>query len=299
MDSRFSFEGEKERGLVLVATPIGNLEDISARALRILREADVILAEDTRRTRQLLAHFQIPGARLVSYHEHNRAKREPEVLAWLREGRLVALVADAGMPGISDPGADLVRAARDRGFPVTVVPGPSAGVAALVISGLPAERFVFLGFLPRSGRARTEDLDRLAQFQETVILYESPHRVRQTVRDLARRLGERRAAAVRELTKRYEQVVRGTLPELAGWLDREEPKGEWVIVIQGARPEEAGPRAAPEEGGGDWEDWCREVDDRVARGASVRDAVRETALRHGIARRALYRAYLRQSAGTP
>ncbi|MBE3552176.1 MAG: 16S rRNA (cytidine(1402)-2'-O)-methyltransferase [Kyrpidia tusciae] len=300
MDSQFSFDGPHERGLVLVATPIGNLEDISARALRVLGEADVILAEDTRRTRQLLAHFQISGPRLVSYHEHNRIQREPDVLDWLKEGKLVALVTDAGMPAISDPGADLVRLARNVGAPVTVVPGPSAALAALVISGLPTDRFVFLGFLPRSGRAREEEIARLAGYPETIILYEAPHRVIRTVRDLARVLGNRRAAAVRELTKRYEQVVRGTLGELIGWLEGEEPKGEWVLIVEGAVSASSEHHMFGE-GGSSGEDdmnrWCEEVTRQVAEGVSVRDAIRETAQRHRISRRALYQAYLKRAEG--
>ncbi|MBX6394429.1 MAG: 16S rRNA (cytidine(1402)-2'-O)-methyltransferase [Alicyclobacillaceae bacterium] len=292
MDSQFAFDGDRERGLVLVATPIGNLEDMSMRALRVLREADVILAEDTRRTRQLLAHFDIRGARLVSYHEHNRKQREPEILAWLREGRLVALVTDAGTPGISDPGEDLVRAARDEGLPVTVVPGPSAAVAALVVSGMPAHRFVFWGFLPRGGRERADALDRLAGFQETIVLYEAPHRIRQTVQDLVGKLGDRRVAAVRELTKCHEQVLRGTLHELAAWVEKEEPRGEWVLVIEGSQAPDAGGTLGDTRNA-DMQILCREVEKRIARGASVRDAVREIAVQYGVSRRALYQAYLR------
>lgn len=294
MESRFAFDGERERGLVLVATPIGNLEDLSMRALRVLRESDVILAEDTRRTRQLLAHFDIRGPRLVSYHEHNRKEREEQVLRWLREGRLIALVSDAGTPGISDPGADLVRAARDEGLPVTAVPGPCAAVAALAISGMSPERFVFWGFLPREGVKRKEALERLSRFEETVILYEAPHRLRTTVRELGRALGEdRKVSALRELTKRHEQWLRGTLRELEDWLSREEPRGEWVLVVEGRPPEGQSPSAR---GGSeaDLDGLCEEVDRLVAEGCSVRDAVREVAERSGYPRRELYQAYVRK-----
>ncbi len=227
-------------GLVLVATPIGNLGDLPPRAVEVLRLADVIACEDTRRTRQLLSHSGVPGGgRLVAVNDHNEAAEVRRFLARLDAGDTVALVSDAGMPGISDPGERLVRAAAAAGHQVQVVPGPSAALAALVVSGLPTSRFCFEGFLPRRGKVRSQRLAELAGERRTAVLFEAPHRVRETVADLTEACGPLRPVALaRELTKVFEDVWRGTLEGAVVHLDTHEPRGEYVIVLGGAPPRE-------------------------------------------------------------
>ena len=221
--------------LVLVGTPIGNLGDLSPRAVEALRTADTIACEDTRRTRALLSHLGLPaGRRLLAVHDHNEAVRVVDVLARLDKGERVVVVTDAGMPGISDPGERLVAAAAAAGHAVEVVPGPSAMVAALVVSGLPAGRFAFEGFLPRKGSTRSRRLGEIAGDTRTTILFEAPHRVRQTVADLVGAAGDlRRVALVRELTKLHEEIWRGTLAGAVEHLATKEPRGEYVIVLGG------------------------------------------------------------------
>jgi 16S rRNA (cytidine1402-2'-O)-methyltransferase len=218
--------------LAVCATPIGNLEDVTLRVLRELREADLVLCEDTRRTRGLLARHGIE-ARLLSYHEHNEAARTAEVLPRLRDGERVALVSDAGMPAISDPGARLIAAALEEGLPVTVLPGPSAVETALVASGLVGERYRFLGYLPRGAGALEGVWEELASWPWPTVVFESPRRLPRTLRSLAERFPDRRGAVCRELTKQYEEVVRGTAAELAEAFP-EPPKGEIVLVVDGA-----------------------------------------------------------------
>jgi 16S rRNA (cytidine1402-2'-O)-methyltransferase len=226
--------------LVLVATPIGNLSDLSPRAIEELAGADAICCEDTRRTSILLQHAGIGGKRLIVTNEHTEADRVGDVLALLADGATVAVVTDAGTPGISDPGERLVRAALAAGHAVASVPGPAAAVAALVVSGLPTARFVFEGFLPRKGSARRERLDALVDERRTVVLYEAPHRLARTLSELRDALGPERAVCVaRELTKRYEELWRGTLAEAAARTDDVEPRGEFVLVVAGAPVPEA------------------------------------------------------------
>jgi len=218
--------------LYVCATPIGNLEDITMRALRVLREVDLVAAEDTRHTRKLLAHCDIRAAKMVSYHEHNERSRAPEIIEVLLSGRSVALVSDAGTPGISDPGAHLIQQAISHGIAVVPIPGPSAVVAALVVSGFCPDEFTFVGFLPKKGKERREVLARLAQEKRVAVLYESPYRVAKTLADLAVALGgERQVAVARELTKVHEEVVRGTLSEVAALFDARTVKGEVTIVL--------------------------------------------------------------------
>lgn len=222
--------------LYVVATPIGNLEDITLRALRILREADVIAAEDTRHTGQLLRHFEIDKP-LLSLHEHNERNRVARIAELLEQGKNVALVSDAGTPLISDPGFPLVRELRQRQLPVVPVPGPSSVLAALSTSGLPTDRFVFEGFLPAKTAARQERLRSLAQEERTLIFFEASHRVTAMLADLAAVMGNERPAVIaRELTKRFEEIHGASLAELAQWLaaDPHRTKGEFVIVLQGA-----------------------------------------------------------------
>jgi 16S rRNA (cytidine1402-2'-O)-methyltransferase len=216
--------------LHLVATPIGNLGDLTPRAIDVLREVALVCCEDTRRTGRLLQHAGVKAARLAVCNEHTELSRIADVLETLSGGADVALVTDAGTPGISDPGERLVRATLDAGFRVSAVPGPVAAVTALVISGLPTSRYVFEGFLPRSGRERSQRLAEIAADPRTVVVYEAPHRIQRTLHDLAGACGDDRQVAIaRELTKLYEEVTRGTL----GTIDVGEPRGEYVIVLAG------------------------------------------------------------------
>jgi 16S rRNA (cytidine1402-2'-O)-methyltransferase len=222
--------------LWLVATPIGNLGDLPPRAVEVLRTAGLVCCEDTRRTGRLLQHAGVRAERLAVANEHTEFHRIDEVLAVLGSGRDVAVVTDAGTPGISDPGEQLVAAAIAAGYTVAAVPGPAAAITALVISGLPTDRYVFEGFLPRSGRDRKHRLGEVALEHRTTVLYEAPHRIAKTLTDLANVCGDdRRIAVCRELTKLYEEVLRGTL----GTIEIGDPRGEYVIVLAGANVEAA------------------------------------------------------------
>ena len=274
--------------LVLVGTPIGNLGDLSPRATEAIAGADLLACEDTRRTGRLLAHAGITPPRMIVVNEHTEAKERTRVLRTLSAGKSVVVVSDAGVPGISDPGERLVRAAIEAGHPVEVVPGPSALVAALVVSGLPTARFVFEGFLPRRGSDRTERVAALRDERRTIVLFEAPHRVERTLTDLAAALGgDRRVAIARELTKLHEEVWRGTLDDAVAWAARG-AKGELVIVVEGAPP-----RAQPD----DAEIVAALVDARAS-GASTRDAVSAVAAELDVARRRVYELATR-GAGSP
>jgi 16S rRNA (cytidine1402-2'-O)-methyltransferase len=265
--------------LVLVGTPIGNLEDLPPRAVRTLAEADVVLCEDTRRTGRLLQAAGVSAKKLIAVHDHNEAGQIGMVLERLRNGELVAVVSDAGMPGVSDPGERLVRAAAAEGFEVQVVPGPSAAVTGLVASGLPTGRFVFEGFLPRSGSGRTERLAALTDERRTIVLYEAPHRIVRTLTDLASVLGDdRRVALARELTKLHEETWRGTLAEALARAGEVEPRGEYVVVVDGS---DAPPVAADDE-------LSAAVARLVSEGSSTRDAVAEVANIYGVPKRRVY-----------
>lgn len=224
---------DKTGTLYLVATPIGNLEDITLRALRVLKEADIIAAEDTRQTLKLLNHYNITNT-LVSYYEYNKTEKGNYLIGQLLEGRNIALVSDAGSPGISDPGEDLVRLAVQNGITVTMVPGPAAVIAGVVLSGLPAGRFCFEGFLPMNKRIRRERIDSIKNETRTLVFYEAPHKLIYTLRDLREVLGNRRISVARELTKKFEEVWRTTLDEAIARYQNEAPKGEFVLVIEGA-----------------------------------------------------------------
>jgi 16S rRNA (cytidine1402-2'-O)-methyltransferase len=224
---------ERQPGvLYVVSTPIGNLEDITLRALRVLREVDLIAAEDTRRTRQLLTHYGIRKP-LISYHDFNRRMREKTLLQELREGKSIALVTDAGTPGISDPGEELVLGAVQESIPLVPIPGPAALISALSVSGLPTESFLFYGFLPSRAAARKKWLASLKDRPETLVFYESPRRVGSLLQDAAQILGDRRVVVAREMTKVYEEVYRGSVSEVLERLDEEEVKGEVTIILEG------------------------------------------------------------------
>ena len=266
--------------LYLIATPIGNLEDITYRAVRLLKEVDLIACEDTRRTRKLLAHYGISKP-LASYHEHNEERRAAELLERLRAGEDVALVSDAGMPVVSDPGYRLVRKAAEEGIRIVPVPGPSAALAALAASGLPSDRFLFLGFLPPSGARRRETLRRIAEADVTVILFEAPHRILTTLEDLAEAIGDRPLVAAREMTKIHEEFLRGTAEEVRRELARRDSiKGEFTIVIDKPHKDaEALPDA----------DTLRTaVTEYMDAGASRMDAIKAAARRFHLPKRRVY-----------
>ena len=219
--------------LYVVGTPIGNLEDMTFRAVRILQTVDMIAAEDTRHTGKLLQHFQVKAPQL-SYHDHNRNTRIPELIEQLNRGRAIALVTDAGMPGISDPGYELVKACIEAGILVVPIPGPSAAITALTASGLPTEQFVFEGFLPAKGQDRRDRLESIQAEARTIIFYEAPHRLRQTLQDLADVLGkDRQLVLARELTKLYEEFWRGKIEEAIAHYTEREPQGEFTLVVAG------------------------------------------------------------------
>jgi 16S rRNA (cytidine1402-2'-O)-methyltransferase len=219
--------------LYVVGTPIGNLEDITFRAVRILQTVDLIAAEDTRHTGKLLQHLQVKTPQ-VSYHEHNRSSRIPEILEHLGNGKAIALVSDAGMPGISDPGYELIKACIDAGMKVVPIPGASAAITALSAAGLPTNRFVFEGFLPPKAQQRQEHLETLQTESRTIIFYESPHRLPQTLQDLADIFGDdRQIVLARELTKLYEEFWRGTIAEAIALYKQREPQGEYTLVVAG------------------------------------------------------------------
>lgn len=224
---------EHQGSLYVVSTPIGNLRDITLRAIDVLRAVDLILAEDTRHSRHLLDHHGI-ATPMLSYHEHNEARATETAIARLREGRDVALISDAGTPLVSDPGTRVVRAAAEAGIAVVPIPGPSAVLAALVSSALGSERFTFFGFLARKGREREDALQELSSLRHTSVLYEAPNRVAATLGELgARGAGERRVVVARELTKQFEEIRRGTVAELSAYYESAPPRGEVVIVLEG------------------------------------------------------------------
>ncbi len=276
-------------GLYLVATPIGNLEDISLRALRVLRQAKLVAAEDTRRIRKLLNAHGIT-ARTVSYRERNRAKATPHLLAAIHGGAPVALVSDAGTPCLSDPGAELVRLCAEQGAAVFVVPGPSAAVGALALSGFPAQRFSFLGFPPHRSAARRKLFAEVRERSEALVLFEAPHRMAATLDDLIAILGDRPAAAAREMTKLHEETLRGPLSELRRrLLEREEIRGEFTLVIAGSagqEPQEIGER-----------ELRRRYLEMLAAGAEPNEALRMLVAKSGINRRELYRLLRRHEGG--
>src|SRR5712692_10270494 len=277
---------EREGGaLVLVATPIGNLGDLSARAVDVLRQADVIAAEDTRRTRALLTHASVAaGGRLRTKHAHNERDGARWIVEAVRDGARVAYVTDAGMPGISDPGEWLVRACLDAGLAVEVVPGPSAVLTALVLSGLPTARFAFEGFLPRRGVARKQQLAVLITDSRTVVLFESPARIRVTLADLLATCGPLRELAIaRELTKLYEEVWRGNLADAVAHVNEVEPRGEHVIVLAPAPPS---PEASDDE-------IDAHVAAALAEGMTARDAAARVAADLHVPRRRAYDAATR------
>lgn len=271
--------------LYLCATPIGNLDDMTLRVLKLLETADIIAAEDTRNTLKLLNHFEIKTP-MTSYHEHNKAEKGPKLVERLLVGENIALVTDAGMPGISDPGADLVKLCYEAGVPVTVAPGASAAVVALVLSGLDTRRFVFEGFLPMEKKERRAVLSTLEKEHRTMIFYEAPHRLLDTLEELEKIFGsDREMAAIRELTKKFEEVRRGTLAEIKAHFTAQLPKGEFVLVFAGYTLQQQ--RQAAQES---WESVSIEehMEHYLSQNYSEKDAMKQVAKDRGVSKREIY-----------
>ena len=269
--------------LVLCGTPIGNLEDASPRLVRTLESADVVACEDVARTRKLLSHFGIKARKLVVHNDGNERRTAPDLLKEVASGKLVALISSAGMPGLADPGYRLVRACVEAGFEVDVVPGPTAVVSALVVSGLPTDRFVFEGWLPRRSGERKARVTAFAAEERTLVLFLSPHRAQSDVEALHEGLGERRGALVRELTKLHQEVRRGPLGELLEGLSADPPRGEIVLVLEGAASRGGPPDAA---------ELARRARKLMDEGVPRKEALSEVAEASGVPRRAVFEALL-------
>lgn len=271
--------------LYLCATPIGNLEDMTYRAVRILGEVELIAAEDTRHTRQLLTHFAI-HTKLTSYHEHNKFTKGPELIDYLHSGKDLVCVSDAGLPGICDPGSHLAELAIAQGIRVSPLPGANAGLSALICSGLDTTLFTFVGFLPRTAKKQQEKLSQVQDYAGTLIFYEAPHHLKGTLRAIYSVLGDRKAVLGRELTKKFEEFRRGALSELLSYYESETPRGEFVILVAGTSENEtkAEPiiNASPVE-------LCQKF---IAEGMDKKEAMRKTAKTLGISRREVYKSLL-------
>lgn len=270
--------------LYICATPIGNLEDVSIRLLKTLRQVDLIACEDTRHTIKLLNRYKIHKP-LTSYHQHSGLAKEDLILEELAAGKRVALVSDAGMPAISDPGADLVRRALEAGIKVEAIPGPSALITALALSGLDTQSFIFIGFLPAKSKQRRELLSSLSDQPRTMIFYEAPHRLLKTLADMEELMGgERPIAVARELTKTYEEIRRGSLREVSAYFHEHEPRGEFTLVLAGKQAE--APTA-------DMEQICREVHQLITQGMDKKEAFKKKAREYGIRKSEIYNYYLK------
>lgn len=282
-----SFANEIEGAIILVPTPIGNLEDITYRALNTLKNATVIAAEDTRNTRKLLNYFEITTP-LTSYHEYTKKEKIEKLIKEAESGAQIAVVSDAGMPAISDPGTDIVKAALERNIKVIVLPGANAALSALVGSGLSTDEFYFYGFLPRKKKEKVEVLERLRSIPATLLFYESPFRVKETLNVLHETLGNRDVALARELTKRFEEYIRGTMVEVLTWIETNELKGEFVIVVEGASENET-------DAVGKWWttiDMKEHVEHYIdVKGLTSKEAIKQTAMDRGIPKREVYQKY--------
>lgn len=288
MKSQKSSLHEQGSCLYLVATPIGNLEDMTVRALRILKEVDVIAAEDTRNTKKLCNYFEITTP-LVSYHEHNQEQGGEKILTYLREGKSVALVSDAGLPCISDPGTDIVVKAIEEDFAVVPVPGANAALTALIASGISPQPFYFFGFLNRQKKDRRKQLEIIAKKQETIIFYEAPHRLKDTLKDLDIVLGSKRKIVLaRELTKKFEEFLRGTIAEAIVWANENEIRGEFCLVIEG------NPLGDEESEHSYWDDMSvvEHIDYLIEKENLIpKEAIKEVAKLRGLPKRDIYQQY--------
>lgn len=282
MQIQRSFKDQRETGtLFLVPTPIGNRDDMSYRMIQTLKEVDLIAAEDTRNTGLLLKHFEIRTPQ-ISFHEHNAMEKIPDLLAHLESGKNVAQVSDAGLPSISDPGHDLVKAAIEREIPVVAVPGPSAGITGLIASGLAPQPHIFYGFLPRKEGQQKAFFQEKRDYPETQIFYESPHRVRATLQNMLAVYGDRPVVLVRELTKIYEEYTRGTIAELVAYLEENPLKGECLLIVEGASGQEANLEEV---------DLIQEIDLLVQSGMKKNQAIKQVAKQFGLQKSDLYARY--------
>lgn len=282
MQIQRSFKDQRETGtLFLVPTPIGNRDDMSYRMIQTLKEVDLIAAEDTRNTGLLLKHFEIRTPQ-VSFHDHNAMEKIPDLLAHLESGKNVAQVSDAGLPSISDPGHDLVKAAIEREIPVVAVPGPSAGITGLIASGLAPQPHIFYGFLPRKEGQQKAFFQEKRDYPETQIFYESPHRVRATLQNMLAVYGDRPVVLVRELTKIYEEYTRGTIAELVAYLEENPLKGECLLIVEGASEQEANLEEV---------DLIQEIDLLVQSGMKKNQAIKQVAKQFGLQKSDLYARY--------
>lgn len=280
-----SFNEHQSGSLYLVPTPIGNLEDMTFRAIKTLKEVDLIAAEDTRHTQQLLNHFDVT-TRQISFHEHNTEQRVPELIKKLKAGYSIAQCSDAGMPSISDPGKELVAAAVKEGLPVIPLPGANAGLTALIASGLVPQPFYFFGFLERKHQQQVAALEKLKNREETMIFYEAPHRLKKTLTTMAEVFGgERRVVLARELTKRYEEFTRGTLSEVATWFDNHQPRGEFVILVAG------NDHPVEEQNDDSQLSLTEQVDKAILDGLSTNAAIKLVAKKNNVKRQELYKQY--------
>ncbi len=295
MPSNPDAEKEKEGRLYIVSTPIGNLADITLRALDTLRAVDLIAAEDTRRTRKLLSYYDIHKP-LISYHEHNAMQRGSELIEKIASGLSVALVTDAGTPGVSDPGRLLIDSALQRGVEPVAIPGPTAVIAALIVSGLPPQPFVFLGFPPVKGADRRSFFEKNARLAMTLVLYESPGRLVKTLKDVLGSWGERRVAVARELTKIHEEIFRGSIPEAIGHFTGK-VRGELTVVVEGANPGLNHSKCGPDPESSNPPVWKDELRDLLSRGLSSKEAASTIAARFNIPRRMVYQAALETKRG--
>ncbi|OIJ20540.1 16S rRNA (cytidine(1402)-2'-O)-methyltransferase [Anaerobacillus alkalidiazotrophicus] len=279
-----SFRNIEEGALYLVPTPIGNLEDITYRALTILKEVDVIAAEDTRQTKKLCNHFEIP-TKLVSYHEHNKETSGNKLLEEIKTGKKVALVSDAGMPAISDPGYELVVSCIEEEIAVIPLPGANAALPALVASGLPTERFFFYGFLHRQKKEKKKQLEEITTVKNPIIFYESPHRLKETLQILLDQLGDRKISVCRELTKKFEEFLRGQISEVIEFYEQEDPRGEYCLVVEGS---------VEEYNENEW--WSeltiiQHIDHYIALKLSSKEAIKQVAKDRGLQKREVYQLY--------
>ncbi|WP_143462940.1 16S rRNA (cytidine(1402)-2'-O)-methyltransferase [Levilactobacillus enshiensis] len=287
MERRRSFQAEAIGHLYLVPTPIGNLDDMTFRAVKTLKDADLIAAEDTRNTQKLLNHFEIE-TKQISFHEHNTQERIPQLVAKLQAGMQIAQVSDAGMPSISDPGHELVNACIDAHIPVVPLPGANAGLTALIASGLAPQPFYFYGFLDRKPKDQRSEIDSLAQRPETLIFYEAPHRLKKTLQNLADGFGDDRPAVLcRELTKRYEEFLRGSLAELAEWAATDTVRGEFVVLVGGNPAPTTTATTAVDLS----EPIEVQVDRLIAAGDKPNAAIKEVANLRGLKKQEVYRTY--------
>ncbi|MEB2278109.1 16S rRNA (cytidine(1402)-2'-O)-methyltransferase [Bacillus sp. ILBB4] len=287
MKSQKSYDVSNERGvLYLVPTPIGNLEDMTFRAIRILKEVDYIAAEDTRQTKKLCNHFEIDTP-ITSYHEHNKHTKSEQLLSDLDGEKNIALVSDAGMPCISDPGYELVVAAVKKGYAVVPLPGPNAALTALIASGLPTGQFYFYGFLNRNKKQRKEQLQELQYIKESMIFYEAPHRLKETLKSIEEILGNRSIVLCRELTKRYEEFLRGSVLEAIEWTNATDIRGEFCLILEGTNEE------APDESNLWWEQLTiiEHVDHYVEEGLSNKEAIKQVAKDRDVSKRDIYSEY--------